>query len=198
MDAISINHQPGIIRQVTEPVHVVHADDQAEASPHVARFGVYEVDLRTREIRRAGMQVRIQVQPFRILTLLLERAGEVVSREELRERLWPAEFVDFDHSLNTAIRKLREALDDSAENPRFIETLSRRGYRFIAPVSWVSERGNPKDRRPLIAIAAIAVLILAATAYWILRRNPVSPSSSGAIDAVAVLPFVNDDPQARF
>src|SRR5678816_4341727 len=88
------------------------------------------------ELRKNGLKVRLQEQPFQILTLLLEQPGEVVSREELRNRLWPADtFVDFDHSLNTAIRRLRDALGDSAENPRFVETVARRGYRFLAPVN---------------------------------------------------------------
>src|SRR5437588_7266596 len=119
---------------MTETAQVANGDDLAETARRVGRFGVFEVDLRSGELRRNGVDVRIQVQPFRILGLLLERAGEIVTREELRERLWPTEFVDFDHSLNTAIRKLRDALGDSAENPRFVETLARRGYRFIAPV----------------------------------------------------------------
>ena len=98
-------------------------------------FGSFEVDLASGELRREGLKVRLQDQPLRLLLLLLERAGEVVTREELRTKLWPADtFVDFDHSLNTAVRKLREALGDSAEAPRYVETLARRGYRFLAPV----------------------------------------------------------------
>lgn len=104
-------------------------------SPRAVRFGVFEADLRTGELRKNGMKVRLQDQPFQVLAALLERPGEMVGREELRQRLWPADtFVDFDHSLNTAINKLREALGDSAGSPRFIETLARRGYRFLAPV----------------------------------------------------------------
>lgn len=99
------------------------------------RFGVFEVDLTAGELRKSGTRLRLQGQPFQVLVLLLERAGEVVSREELRQKLWLSDtFVDFDHSLNTAINKVREALGDSAANPRFVETLARRGYRFIAPV----------------------------------------------------------------
>src|SRR5438552_19040898 len=99
-------------------------------------FGSFEIDLGSGELRRQGIKIRLQDQPFRLLTLLLERAGEVVSREELRDKLWPADtFVDFDHSLTTAVRKLREALGDSAETPRFVEPLARRGYRFVAPVA---------------------------------------------------------------
>lgn len=100
------------------------------------RFGVFEVDLRAGELRRSGLKVRLQEQPMQVLALLLERPGEVVSREDLRNRLWKADtFVDFDHGLNAAIKRLRDALGDSAENPRFVETVARRGYRFLAPVN---------------------------------------------------------------
>ena len=103
------------------------------------RFGLYEADLRSGELRKNGVRLKLQEQPFQVLAILLERPGEVVSREQLRQRLWPADtFVDFDHSLNTAINKLREALGDSASNPRFIETLAKRGYRLVAPVSTVA------------------------------------------------------------
>src|SRR3990172_912208 len=109
----------------------------------ILRFAAFEVDLRAGELRKHGMRIRLQDQPFQILAMLLERPGDVVTREELRERLWPADtFVDFDHSLNTAINKLREALSDSAENPRYIETLPRRGYRFLAPIEAVPK---PRD-----------------------------------------------------
>jgi DNA-binding winged helix-turn-helix (wHTH) protein/Tol biopolymer transport system component len=102
----------------------------------VVRFGAYEVDPCAGELRRNGVKVKLQEQPFQVLSLLLERPGQVVSREELKRRLWPADtFVDFDHSLNAAIKRLRDALNDSADNPRFVETLARRGYRFVAPVA---------------------------------------------------------------
>src|ERR1700693_1848753 len=108
------------------------------------RFGVFEVDRRAGELRRNGARVKLQEQPFQILALLLERPGEVVTREELQSRLWPADiFVDFDHSLNTAVRRLRDALGDSAENPRFVETVARRGYRFLAPVDGSSLSAVP-------------------------------------------------------
>src|ERR1700746_1396584 len=107
-------------------------------SSRVLRFGTFEVDLRSGELRKQGVRIKLQEQPFHILTVLLQRPGEVVTREELRSENWPADtFVDFDNSLNTAINKLREALGDSADSPRFIETLPRRGYRFIAPVNGV-------------------------------------------------------------
>jgi Tol biopolymer transport system component/DNA-binding winged helix-turn-helix (wHTH) protein len=107
----------------------------------VIRFGTFEVDPRTGELRKNGLQVKLQDQPFQVLLALLVKPGEVVTREELRAKLWPADtFVDFDHGLNAAVKRLREALDDSAENPRFVETLPRRGYRFIAPVEGGGEK----------------------------------------------------------
>src|SRR5260370_41943299 len=107
-------------------------------SPAILRFGVFEVDVRAGELRKQGVQIKLQEQPFHVLTVLLQRPGEVITREELRNQSWPADtFVDFDNSLNTAINKLREALGDSADNPRFIETLPRRGYRFVAQVTGV-------------------------------------------------------------
>jgi cholera toxin transcriptional activator len=106
-----------------------------KSSGRIARFGLYELDLSTGELRKNGAKLRLQEQPFQVLALLLERAGNVVTREELRQKLWPIDtFVDFDHSLNIAVNKLRETLGDSASSPRYIETLARRGYRFIAPV----------------------------------------------------------------
>jgi DNA-binding winged helix-turn-helix (wHTH) protein len=101
----------------------------------IARFGVFEVDFNAGELRKSGVKLRLQGQPFQVLALLLDRAGDVVTRDELRQRLWPSDtFVDFDHSLNTAINKVRDVLGDSASTPRYVETLARRGYRFIAPV----------------------------------------------------------------
>ncbi len=99
------------------------------------RFGVFEVDLSAGELRKSGKRIRLQEQPFQVLVTLLENAGRVVTRDDLRQNIWPADtFVDFDHSLNTAVNKIRETLGDSASSPRFVETLARRGYRFIAPV----------------------------------------------------------------
>src|SRR5918995_5682971 len=106
------------------------------AAPHVVRFGVFELDIQSGELHRRGLGVRLPDQSFQILRLLLSRPAEVVTREELRHALWTSEtFVDFEVGLNSAVRKLREALDDSPDNPRFVETLPRRGYRFIAPVN---------------------------------------------------------------
>src|ERR1700757_2263301 len=108
------------------------------------RLGVFEVDLKSGELRRNGSRVRLQDQPRQILLTLLERPGQVVMRDELRARLWPDDtFVDFEHSINTAVRRLRDALGDSAENPRFVETVARRGYRFLAPVTGVVDISAP-------------------------------------------------------
>src|ERR1700756_2383797 len=102
------------------------------------RFGVFELDLRAGELRKHGLRIRLQEQPFQVLVMLLEHGNEVVTREELQKRLWPADtFVDFDHGLNKAINKVRDALGDSVENPRFVETVARRGYRFLAEVKQV-------------------------------------------------------------
>jgi DNA-binding winged helix-turn-helix (wHTH) protein len=112
----------------------------------ILRFGVFEVDRKTGELRRSGTRLRLQDQPFQVLLALLERPGEVVTRDELRGRLWPDDtFVDFEHSINTAVRRLRDALGDSAENPRFVETVARRGYRFLAPVSGAVEVSGPRE-----------------------------------------------------
>jgi TolB-like protein len=120
----------------------------------VIRFSVFEADLRAGELRRNGSKVKLQEQPFQILAMLLERPGEIVTREELRARLWSANtFVDFDHGLNSAIRRLRDALGDSAENPGFVETLGRRGYRFIAPVA--SRVLQERQHEPIESVAVL-------------------------------------------
>src|SRR5579862_6386832 len=116
----------------------------------VVRFGTFEVSLQSGEMRKAGLRVRVQQQPMKLLEILLERAGEVVTREELRSRVWPNEsFGDFDQALSIAIGKLRSALEDSADNPRFIETLPKRGYRFIADVSVIDRDAGPKRLGPV-------------------------------------------------
>jgi cholera toxin transcriptional activator len=114
----------------------------------IARFGVFEADLDARELRKQGRRIRLQEQPFAVLAILLERPGVVISREDIRQKLWAADtFVDFDHSLNTAVNKIRETLGDSAGSPRFVETVARRGYRFVAEVSW---EGSPSP--PAVAV----------------------------------------------
>ena len=107
----------------------------AARSTNTMRFEGFEVDLRAQELYKAGRKIKLQVQPFQVLAMLLEQPGEVVTREEMQKRLWPADtFVDFDHSLNTAIKKLRQALGDDKKKPRFVETLPKRGYRFLVSV----------------------------------------------------------------
>ncbi len=127
--------------------------EPATSKNRVFRFGVYEVDSASGELRRNGSKIKLQEQPFRVLLLLLERPGTIVTREEIRQALWSNDtFVDFDHGLNTVINKLRDALGDTASNPRFIETLARRGYRFIAPVEFIS----PAESSPSTAAQAAA------------------------------------------
>jgi cholera toxin transcriptional activator len=118
------------------------------------RFGVFEADVRTGELRKHGIRLRLPDQPFVVLVALLERPGELVTREELVKRLWPdGTFVDFDHSLNTAVNRLRETLGDSAETPRFIETLPRRGYRFVGSVERIGEEPVPAKQAVVVTAA---------------------------------------------
>jgi DNA-binding winged helix-turn-helix (wHTH) protein len=141
----------------------------ANSSSPITRFGTFELDFQTGELRRGGQKVKLQEQPFQVLSALLEHPGKIVTREELRSKLWPAEtFVDFDHSLNAAIKRLRDALNESADAPVFIETLARRGYRFIAPVNGPSPPGEIGNvaapargawkRKVMIAVAACFVI----------------------------------------
>lgn len=136
--------------------------NQTGSATRSFRFSVFEADLRAGELRKNGARVKLQDQPFQILALLLENPGDLVSREELRQRLWPIDtFVDFDHSLNSAVKKLRQALNDDADTPRFVETVPRRGYRFIAPVQTGAGNGSsvavpaglPPDADPSSALA---------------------------------------------
>ena len=116
---------------------------EAATPRRAVHFGVFELNFVTGELRKAGIKIKLQDQPFLVLAMLLERPGELVTREELRSRLWPSgSFGDFDHGLNVAVKKLRRALSDSAENPRFIETLTRRGYRFVGQVENVVTAGS--------------------------------------------------------
>jgi TolB-like protein/DNA-binding winged helix-turn-helix (wHTH) protein/Flp pilus assembly protein TadD len=126
-------------------------------SSRVVRFGVFEADLSAGELRKHGLRLKLSEQPFQILVMLLEKPGNVVSRDELRNRLWPGDtFVDFDHGLNNAVMRLREVLSDSSDTPRFIETLPRRGYRFIAPVEELSTAiEGPSNAAPLSAAKPI-------------------------------------------
>ncbi len=148
----------------------------------IIRFGAFEIDLHTGELRRNGLKVRLQEQPFQVLALMLERPGEVVTREDLRTRLWPADtFVDFDHSLNAAIKRLRDALGESAESPIFIETVARRGYRFITPAIptapvMPTAPAAPKPNRyywPVALVSAGVVLVLLSLA--LITSNGLHP-----------------------
>jgi DNA-binding winged helix-turn-helix (wHTH) protein/Tol biopolymer transport system component len=148
----------------------------------IRRFGVFELDARTGELRKQGVRVRLQGKPLHILQILLESPGQVVTRDELRRRLWPSDvFVDFDSGLNTTANRLRLALGDSADSPRYIETLARTGYRFIAPVEVVevpATAGAPLTRRRSLAIGAAAAIVLLAVAAiaWYTGRQPASPN----------------------
>lgn len=145
--------------------------------PRAFRFGTFELDADTGEIRREGKaQPRLRDQSLRILLMLLERPGDLVTREELRQRLWSSDtFVDFDHGLNTAINQLRGALNDSATNPRFIQTLPRRGYRFIAPVG-VAITGQP------VRSGSVAEPALPSASSWLLSDpRELPPVSSGIV-----------------
>jgi DNA-binding winged helix-turn-helix (wHTH) protein len=135
-------------------------------APRLIRFGPFEIDLRTGELWRRGIKVRLQDQAFKVLAMLLERPGDLVTREELRARLWPdSVFLDFDHGLNKAVAKARAALGDEADSPRYIETLDRRGYRFIAPTERASSRAAPGARETAMPSVHLA---------WGERRFPLS------------------------
>jgi Tol biopolymer transport system component/DNA-binding winged helix-turn-helix (wHTH) protein len=133
----------------------------------VVRFDVFEVDLRAGELRKQGRRVKLQEQPFRVLSLLLERSGQIVTRDELRRNLWPADtFVDFDHGLNSAVARLREALSDSADKPRFIETVAKRGYRFVASLADTMPP-DPPTQVPTSAPAAALIAQHTSARLWI-------------------------------
>lgn len=164
----------------------------------LVRFPPFELDAHAGELHKNGQRIRLQDKPLQILLMLLERPGEAVTREELRQKLWPdGTFVDFDHGLNTAVKKLRQALDDDPETPEYIETIPRRGYRFIAPVRPVDERPatqpQPWFRRRLL-LALLAGFLVATVALWrYLVSGPIVPSGEPALRRLAVL----DSPYAK-
>jgi TolB-like protein/DNA-binding winged helix-turn-helix (wHTH) protein/Tfp pilus assembly protein PilF len=178
------------------------------------RFGPYEADLHSGDLREDGVRVRLQSQPFQLLTMLLERPGELVTREEICKRLWSADtFVDYDHSLGTAINKIREVLNDSAAEPRFVETVPRRGYRFIAPVTSVDPGSTvPPVRtthksKPFYAFFGICVALALFSAALIAgnfhnwRKGLLSKlSTQPPVRSIAVLPLLNlsNDPDQQF
>ena len=151
--------------------------DNAGPSAQIVRFGIFEADLQSGELRKNGHKVPLQGQPFQVFAILVQHSGKLVTRDELRQKLWPEDtFVDFDHGLNTAITKIRIALGDSAENPRFVETMPRRGYRFIAPVDSHSQPELVPVRSTRIQWAMIASLVsvaaLATAGYFYFHRAP--------------------------
>ncbi len=181
-------------------------------SPAIYRFGSFELRLPDGEFRRGGVRVRLRGKPLQLLALLLERAPELVTREQMRARLWPADtFVDFDRNLNAAVKKVRQALDDSADSPRFVETIPRRGYRFIAPVELAQpipgpcagQTAMPIPQRPMLAATmtqprrasgrALCVVAMLA-ALLTTSFNPAPSAGSQQPDCpprqtIAVLPF---------
>src|SRR6516225_4860251 len=190
-------------------------------------FGVFQVDLRSGELYKAGLKVKLQQQPLQVLTILLQSPNDVVTREELRAKLWPTDtFVDFEHSLNTAVRKLRDALGDRAENPIFIETIPRKGYRFIAPLEVPASAGlgglptparipppeTPPAATPGVAAGngkRITVLVLGVVMFiglvgivgWkFVQDRRVVAGSAPQIRSLAVLPLTNlsGDPNQEY
>src|SRR5262249_13066308 len=181
---------------------------QPPATGQFARFGSYEVDFRERKLTKWGVRIRLQEQPLRIMALLLERPGQLVTREEIRLQVWPQDlFVDFDAALNTAVGKLRAALSDSADNPRFLETVPRHGYRFVAPVAWSPELEEPVTATPEATpgrrkrlywwYAAVALIVAGAAigAFWHFRH--VAPKITPE-DTIVLADFVNTTGDATF
>jgi TolB-like protein/DNA-binding winged helix-turn-helix (wHTH) protein/Flp pilus assembly protein TadD len=185
------------------------------------RTGLFEIDLGSGDVRKSGRKVPLQEQPFRVLAMLLERPGDIITREELQARLWPADtFVGFDEGINTAIRKLRVAFGDSADNPRFIETIPRRGYRFLAPVHEVAaETAQPSEsvaagdataevpgsrpgsvQRLVVALLAVTLLAVLAGVIYLRRSHPPKPPPAQKRAMLAVLPFQNmsNDPTQEY
>jgi TolB-like protein/DNA-binding winged helix-turn-helix (wHTH) protein/Tfp pilus assembly protein PilF len=182
-------------------------DASAVARNARVRFGTFEVDLKARELRKAGLKVKLRGQPFEVLALLLERPGEVFTRDELQQKLWGSDtIVDFEHGLNKAINKLRDALGDTAENPRYIETLPRHGYRFVAATAMdIPElERKPRLRRASVALVAAAVLVIAGVLFILdmggVRSKIVRRAAQPQIHSLAVLPLTNmsGDPQQEY
>jgi Tol biopolymer transport system component/DNA-binding winged helix-turn-helix (wHTH) protein len=180
-------------------------------SAQIVRFGVFEADLQTGELRRNGVKVPLQGQPFQVCAILLEHSGELVTREELRQKVWPEDtFVDFDHALNTAITKIRVALGDEADNPRFVQTLPRRGYRFIAPVEKPSSQASPsapKGRfwalmanRSWLAASTTLLVLLSGIGVWRFSRHraeaplpPIEVAPLAGLPGVQIAPAFSPD-----
>jgi TolB-like protein/DNA-binding winged helix-turn-helix (wHTH) protein/Tfp pilus assembly protein PilF len=193
----------------------------ATQAPAVRRFGAFEVNLRSGELRKSGMRLRLSGQPFQVLAVLVQQSGEVVTREELQSLLWPADtFVDFDHGLNNAVARIREVLDDSSESPRYVETVPRRGYRFIAPLTDVaqSEPVSTLESTPIPAVVtpaqapgasvlpvtersdssrmwlvlgAVAALAVLAAGLVLYQQRRTTGTRQQAVKSLAVLPLKN-------
>jgi DNA-binding winged helix-turn-helix (wHTH) protein len=180
----------------------------APSSPRVVRFGVFELDLHSGELRKQGHKIRLEGQPVQVLICLLENPGELITREELHRKLWPKDtFVNFEHGLNAAVKRLRRALNDSADNPRFVETLPLRGYRFIAPVQAADPATQDAPAIPIVGelsegtaepqgpgwprawwIGGFALLVVLAVSTFLMLRPATRPPS---IRSLAVLPLAN-------
>jgi DNA-binding winged helix-turn-helix (wHTH) protein len=183
--------------------HIYPTEPQAAV---VRRFGSFEINLQSGELRKSGMRLRLSGQPFQVLAILVERAGEVVTREELHSKLWLADtFVDFDHGLNNAVARIREVLDDSSDTPRYVETIPRRGYRFIAPLVEVrpaarlgvsgpsvpaTEKRFPSTRL-WVVLGGAAVLALICISLVLYRGSIAKGTRQPAIKSLAVLPLEN-------
>ncbi len=174
-------------------------------SPATVRFGIFEADLRSGELRRNGLKVRLGNQPARLLALLLEHPGELLTRDEIRQTLWPhGTYVDFDKGVSNAVNRLREALGDSGDNPRFIETVPRRGFRFIAPVvAPLAEAASAEATQPsgrTLRLAWIAVAVLLTSAVLLVGLSKWQREVSARAQSVAVLPFLNlsGDPEQEY
>jgi TolB-like protein/DNA-binding winged helix-turn-helix (wHTH) protein/Tfp pilus assembly protein PilF len=185
------------------------------------RFGAFELDVATGELRKQGFRIAFQEQPFRVLTVLLGHPGEVVTREELRQCIWPGHnFGDFDHGLNTAVSKIREALGDSATHPRFVETIPRRGYRFVAPVEGAPmasmheppELASSEEKpgvvpcpipttrvqpggKQMMLLVVVSLSVISGTAYWLHNQSAPSKHVSRLPASLVVLPFTDLSPQ---
>jgi TolB-like protein/DNA-binding winged helix-turn-helix (wHTH) protein len=189
-------------------------------SPHkvVYRFGAFELDARTRELRKNGLRIRCQEQPLQVLGVLLERHGELLTRKELRERVWAEDMlIDFDHAVTTAVKKIRLALNDDADSPRYLETVPRRGYRFIAAVQVEMVTTRPAEEcmapdldltpahrpvvnRRVILMSVFLIAVIAGIHHWGNRRTRASATDSVSRTMVAVLPFENltNDPAQEY
>ena len=182
---------------------------------HILRFDAFELDTRAGQLRKRGVKLRLRGQPLQVLAILVEHAGEVVTREELQAQIWPADtFVDFDHSLHNAIARIREVLGDSAAEPRYIETLPRRGYRFIGPAEFLQPprladeaganaspgetRAMPRKRNPTLVLILCALVL--GLAIWTVRRYGYAKAAVQPIHSLAVLPLDNlsGDPAEEF